>query len=96
VVDAADTGPRPDSGDADLGGLIDKTPDALPVIEATPEVDGLVVATGFSGHGFCLGPITGEILADLAMEGSTRHPIAPFARARLDGASVPEDVTLHG
>ncbi len=78
------------------GGLIDKTPDALPVIEATPEVDGLVVATGFSGHGFCLGPITGEILADLAMEGSTRHPIAPFARARLDGASVPEDVTLHG
>ncbi len=78
------------------GGLIDKTPDALPVIEATPEVDGLVVATGFSGHGFCLGPVTGEILADLAVEGATRHPIAPFARARLDGASVPEDVTLHG
>ena len=78
------------------GGLIDKTPDALPVIEATPEVEGLVVATGFSGHGFCLGPVTGEILADLAMEGDTRHPIAPFARARLDHIAAPEAVTLHG
>jgi len=78
------------------GGLIDKTPDALPVIEATPEVEGLVVATGFSGHGFCLGPITGEILADLAVEGATRRPIAPFARARLDVTRKPEAVTLHG
>jgi sarcosine oxidase subunit beta len=77
-------------------GLIDKTPDALPVIEASPDVDGLVIATGFSGHGFCLGPVTGEILADLAMEGTTRHPIAPFSRARLDGVAFDEGITLHG
>jgi sarcosine oxidase subunit beta len=78
------------------GGLIDKTPDALPVIEATPEIEGLVVGTGFSGHGFCLGPVTGEILADLAIEGATSHPIAPFARKRLDQITAPEAVTLHG
>lgn len=77
-------------------GLIDKTPDALPVIEVTPEVDGLVIATGFSGHGFCLGPVTGEILADLAVEGTTRHPVAPFARARLDSVVFDEGITLHG
>ena len=77
-------------------GLIDKTPDALPVIEASPEVGGLVIATGFSGHGFCLGPVTGEILADLTIEGTTRHPIAPFARARLDGVGFDEGITLHG
>ena len=77
-------------------GLIDKTPDALPVIEATPEVEGLVIATGFSGHGFCLGPVTGEILADLAVEGATRHPIAPFARSRFDGGYTPDAITLHG
>ncbi len=53
------------------GGLLDMTPDALPVIERTPEYDGLVVAAGFSGHGFCLGPITGRILADLALRGET-------------------------
>lgn len=77
-------------------GLIDKTPDALPVLEATPEVDGLVIATGFSGHGFCLGPVTGEILADLVVEGATRHPIAPFARARFDGNYTTDTTTLHG
>ncbi len=82
------------------GGLIDKTPDALPVIERTPELDGLIVAAGFSGHGFCLGPVTGEILADLATTGTTAHPIAPFTRARLDATHAPEvvasGVTLHG
>lgn len=78
------------------GGLIDKTADALPVIERTPEIDGLIVAAGFSGHGFCLGPVTGEILADLATTGSTAHPIAPFNRARLDAVRQPEAVTLHG
>jgi len=78
------------------GGLIDKTPDALPVIERTPDIDGLVVATGFSGHGFCLGPVTGEILADLATEGRTAHPIGPFARQRLDTIGEREAVSLHG
>lgn len=78
------------------GGLIDKTPDALPVIERTPEIDGLIVAAGFSGHGFCLGPVTGEILADLAADGRTAHPIAPFARRRLDAMTEPEAVSLHG
>jgi len=82
------------------GGLIDKTPDALPVIERTPELDGLIVAAGFSGHGFCLGPVTGEILADLATTGTTAHPIAPFTRARLDATHalevVASAVTLHG
>jgi sarcosine oxidase subunit beta len=78
------------------GGLIDQTPDALPVIEKAPEYDNLVYATGFSGHGFCLGPITGEILADLAVEGTTSHPIAPFTRARLADGVGSESLTLHG
>ncbi|HYH13472.1 MAG TPA: FAD-binding oxidoreductase, partial [Thermomicrobiales bacterium] len=77
-------------------GLIDKTPDALPVIEKAPEYDNLVVATGFSGHGFCLGPITGELLADLAVEGTTSHPIAPFSRSRFASGVEREHVTLHG
>jgi sarcosine oxidase subunit beta len=47
--------------------LIDLTPDALPVIDAPESVAGLVVAAGFSGHGFCLGPISGLLCADLAL-----------------------------
>lgn len=80
------------------GGLLDMTPDALPVIERVPEYDGLVVAAGFSGHGFCLGPVTGRILAELALRGETSLPIEPFRRARFakTAMATPEVPTLHG
>ncbi|MCA9861078.1 MAG: FAD-binding oxidoreductase, partial [Thermomicrobiales bacterium] len=79
------------------GGLLDLTPDALPVIERSPDVDGLIIAAGFSGHGFCLGPITGQILADLAVVGSTELPIEPFQLTRFANQTAPsESLTLHG
>jgi sarcosine oxidase, subunit beta len=78
-------------------GLIDMTPDALPVIEASAAIDGLVIAMGFSGHGFCLGPVTGRILADLVHGRDPGLPLAPFALARFKGWNRPaEPVTLHG
>ena len=79
------------------GGLLDLTPDALPVIERSTEVDGLIIAAGFSGHGFCLGPITGQILADLAVIGTTELPIEAFQLSRFaDRLTEPESLTLHG
>jgi sarcosine oxidase subunit beta len=82
-------------------GLIDLTPDALPVLDApgapggAPE--GLVVAMGFSGHGFCLGPVIGRIVADLALGRIPTLPLAPLALARFAGRTAPsEAVTLHG
>ncbi|HET9659514.1 MAG TPA: FAD-binding oxidoreductase [Thermomicrobiales bacterium] len=79
------------------GGLLDLTPDALPVIERSKEVDGLIIAAGFSGHGFCLGPVTGQILADMAVFGSTELPIEPFQLSRFaDRSSESESLTLHG
>ncbi|MFX8696499.1 FAD-binding oxidoreductase, partial [Acinetobacter baumannii] len=47
-------------------GQIDVLPDALPVIDAPAELPGLIVATGFSGHGFGLGPAVGRVAAALA------------------------------
>ena len=47
-------------------GLIDVTPDAVPVISTVDRVPGLVIATGFSGHGFGIGPAAGRLAADLA------------------------------
>jgi sarcosine oxidase subunit beta len=47
-------------------GLEAFTPDDLPVIGPVPGIDGLLVATGFSGHGFALGPAVGDLLARLA------------------------------
>jgi sarcosine oxidase subunit beta len=79
------------------GGLLDLTPDALPVIERSPDIEGLMIAAGFSGHGFCLGPITGQILADLAVFGSTELPIEPFQLSRFANTTPnSEPLTLHG
>jgi sarcosine oxidase subunit beta len=79
------------------GGLLDLTPDGLPVIERSKDVDGLIIAAGFSGHGFCLGPITGQILADLAVIGTTELPIEPFQLSRFANQESPtESLTLHG
>src|SRR4030088_360041 len=64
-------------------GLLDNTPDALPVIERTPEMKGLVIAAGFSGHAFCSGPITGRLICELVTSGETSLPIDAFRRARF-------------
>ena len=78
------------------GGLLDKTPDALPVLERTA-VDGLVLAAGFSGHGFCLGPVTGQIIRELVIDGHASLPIEPFRNDRFVAMDRGEEAaTLHG
>jgi sarcosine oxidase len=54
------------------------TPDHHFVIAGHPEHERVTVACGFSGHGFKFVPVVGEILADLALDGATDHPIALF------------------
>jgi glycine/D-amino acid oxidase-like deaminating enzyme len=46
-------------------GLMDITPDAIPVISGVDSVPGLFIGTGFSGHGFGIGPAAGKLMADL-------------------------------
>ncbi len=46
-------------------GYIDVTPDAVPVISPIDEVPGFYLASGFSGHGFGIGPAAGRLMADL-------------------------------
>lgn len=87
-----------DAGIARLwGGLIDLTPDALPAIDAETGIDGLVVAAGFSGHGFGIGPVTGEILADLALSRRSRFDLSPFRLSRFaEHRNAPAELSLHG
>ncbi len=47
------------------GGLIDSTPDSIPVISAIDSLPGFYVAAGFSGYGFGMGPGAGRLAADL-------------------------------
>ncbi|MCY0389839.1 FAD-binding oxidoreductase [Robbsia sp. Bb-Pol-6] len=46
-------------------GYIDVTPDAIPVISGVDQTPGLFINTGFSGHGFGIGPAAGKLMADL-------------------------------
>ncbi|ROP54545.1 N-methyl-L-tryptophan oxidase [Streptomyces sp. PanSC9] len=63
------------------------TPDEHFVIARHPvHPESVTVACGFSGHGFKFVPVVGEILADLALTGSTAHPIGLFDPARLAAA----------
>jgi sarcosine oxidase, subunit beta len=78
------------------GGLIDVTPDELPVIERVPEVEGLVVAAGFSGHGFCLGPITGQLICELITHRTASLSLHAFRRARFAGSVGATRASLHG
>ena len=79
------------------GGLIDRTPDVIPVLDRVPAVEGLVVGAGFSGHGFGIGPVTGEILADLATDSTPRFDLTPFALARFATGKVEaEKLQMYG
>ena len=62
----------PDLADAKIvrtwAGWIDECADHIPVISKVDEVPGLIVACGFSGHGFGISPIVGTLLAEMAMD----------------------------
>ena len=69
-------------------GLIDLTPDILPVLGEAPGVKGLILATGFSGHGFALGPITGRLISEIVLDGKPSLPLDDFRLARFKEKGV--------
>jgi glycine/D-amino acid oxidase-like deaminating enzyme len=69
-------------------GLIDVTPDAVPVIAPVEALPGFFVATGFSGHGFGIGPGAGRLMADLVSGDTPLVDPKPFRFERFaDGTS---------
>lgn len=70
-------------------GWIDLTPDSLPVISAVERMPGLFLATGFSGHGFGIGPGAGRLAAELVAGGAPSVDPRPFRHSRLvDGSDL--------
>ena len=65
------------------GGMIDVTPDAVPVIGEVPSVPGFFLASGFSGHGFGIGPGAGRLTADLVAGDTPVVDPAPFRFERF-------------
>ncbi|MDR6759393.1 glycine/D-amino acid oxidase-like deaminating enzyme [Mycoplana sp. BE70] len=64
-------------------GMIDVTPDGVPVISRVDAVPGLMVSTGYSGHGFGLGPGAGRLTADLVANDNPIVDPHPFSISRF-------------
>lgn len=70
-------------------GYIDVTPDAVPVISAIDRIPGFFLASGFSGHGFGIGPAAGRLMADLVTGRTPLVDPAAFRFSRFsDGSKI--------
>ncbi len=68
-------------------GMIDALPDLVPVLDRAEPLSGLWIATGFSGHGFGIGPAAGKIMADLIQGNPVKHDLGRFRLARFSDGS---------
>ena len=68
-------------------GMIDVTPDVVPVMDEIPEFPGLYLAAGFSGHGFGIGPGAGRVMANLVEGKPAQHDLERFRFSRFSDGS---------
>ena len=69
-------------------GYIDATPDLTPVLGPVPGLRGFVLATGFSGHGFAMGPVAGRLVSELIVDGKTSLDISAFRFSRFAEGAI--------
>lgn len=71
------------------GGMIDSTPDGIPVISSVDRLPGLFLSTGFTGHGFGIGPAGGRLAADIVAGDPPIVDPAPYRYSRMiDGTDL--------
>ncbi len=71
------------------GGMIDSTPDGIPVISAVDSVPGLYLSAGYTGHGFGIGPAAGRLACDLITGDPPIVDPHPFRYSRMiDGTDL--------
>jgi glycine/D-amino acid oxidase-like deaminating enzyme len=75
------------------GGVIDATPDAVPVIDALQKQPGLFLASGFSGHGFGIGPGAAKLMAQIITGEKPCVDPTPFKFSRFEDGSRPRPTT---
>jgi len=74
-------------------GCIDAMPDAVPVMSGVGGLPGFYLATGFSGHGFGLGPGAGKLMAQLVTGETPCVDPSPFRYSRYFDGSNPRPIT---
>ena len=73
-------------------GIIDFTPDDNFIFGRVEQVEGLILACGFSGHGFALTPIIGQLMCELIVDGETSIDTKPFHLDRFERRPVQKDL----
>jgi sarcosine oxidase subunit beta len=75
-------------------GYYELSPDHNAIVGACPDPEGLVYATGFSGHGFQQGPVVGEHVALLALGLPTPFDLSPFSLERFATGAVRAELNV--
>ncbi|MCC5466970.1 NAD(P)/FAD-dependent oxidoreductase [Pelosinus baikalensis] len=65
-------------------GLYDMCPDRTPILGSSPALNRFFTAAGFSGHGFMISPITGQLMAEMVVGKPTAFPIQMFDAGRFE------------
>lgn len=63
--------------------IFTNSPDEHFILDVLPDHPNVAIAAGFSGHGFKFCSVVGEIMADLAVDGATKHDVSLFRLARF-------------
>ena len=70
-------------------GMVETSPDVVPIIDAAPGIPGFYIATGFSGHGFGIGPGAGKAIAGMLTGRDSGIDLGPFRLSRFfDGSPI--------
>lgn len=65
-------------------GLYDMCPDRTPILGSSPQLKRFYTAAGFSGHGFMISPITGQLMAEMILNQPTTFPVQMFDAGRFE------------
>lgn len=65
------------------GGIVDTTPDRLPILSAVDRLPGLYLCSGFSAHGLAMAPAAAQLVADLIDRRTPDIPPSPYRLERF-------------
>ena len=79
---------------AGWAGLYEMTPDHNALVGEAEDVSRFLYATGFSGHGFLMGPAIGEVMRDLYLRRTPVVDVSPLTAARFAGAELRPELNI--
>ncbi len=74
-----------------FAGVTHFTPDAVAILDKIPGYDNLFLTAGFSGHGFCLGPIVGKLIAEWILDGQSSMDLNALRWDRFNNSDISKD-----